>query len=380
MKRLALLLFLPLIFACGGTSSENSESRNILENLTFTVDTLVMDPGNKLVNLRFAPSLFDLSPDQSLYYFMHRTSGDLSVFDLEEKKLIKQIRFEKEGPNAIPNFVSSFQMFDENRFLITGYRNISFFDSSRVKLMSIPFSKEIFDGLTEEEGFSLITGFKANDQQEIFVSLPNDPKTGRVSLAVWENRTLQARLIDLPEFGFLTKFTLEFREGDTYSGASFASFNLKMEKDRALAFSSGTTSIYSYDLVTDSIVFKTYTPKLMASQAEVPAVSEFSSRPAFDEATLLARSQISFGGLLWDDNRRIYLRFASITKQSPDPELPSKSEVFLLAFDKKLNLVGETKMEELPSQPSWPFFKDGKLWSYVNVEDELGFAVMDFKF
>ena len=25
-------------------------------------------------------------------------------------------------------------------------------------------------------------------------------------------------------------------------------------------------------------------------------------------------------------------------------------------------------------------FKDGKLWSLVNVDDELGFAVMDFKF
>ena len=54
--------------------------------------------------------------------------------------------------------------------------------------------------------------------------------------------------------------------------------------------------------------------------------------------------------------------------------------VFLFAYDQDLNLVGEVQMEELNSQPSWPFFKDGKLWSYVNVNDELGFAVMDFNF
>ena len=30
--------------------------------------------------------------------------------------------------------------------------------------------------------------------------------------------------------------------------------------------------------------------------------------------------------------------------------------------------------------PASYFWKDGKPWSYVNVEDELGFAVMDLKF
>ena len=35
---------------------------------------------------------------------------------------------------------------------------------------------------------------------------------------------------------------------------------------------------------------------------------------------------------------------------------------------------------KLKAIPSDAFFKDGKLWSYVNVDDELGFAVMDFEF
>lgn len=380
MRKLVTVLFLPLIFSCGGNSSEKSESGNALENLTLSVDTVVMDPGDQVVNLKFGPSLIGLSPDQRRYYFMNRNSGELTVFDLEERRLIKKILFEKEGPNAIPNFVYSFQLFDENRFLLTDSRNISFYNSSAVKLRSVPFDKDKFPELTEDQGYSLITGLKVDDQQQIFYSLPNDPKSERVSLAIWDNSSFQSRLVSLPEFGFLTKFTLVYREGNSSSGAGFASLNLKLEENRVLVFSSGTSSIYTYDLSSDSLSFKTYIPSLVPAQAEVPAISEFTSRQAFDEAISLARSQIFFGDPLWDENRGIYLRFASITKPNANPELPAKSEVFLLAFDKELNLIGESTMEELPSQPSWAFFKDGKLWTYVNVEDELGFAVMDFKF
>jgi|TARA_R110002096_G_scaffold233311_1_gene423381 hypothetical protein len=42
--------------------------------------------------------------------------------------------------------------------------------------------------------------------------------------------------------------------------------------------------------------------------------------------------------------------------------------------------LGETKIEGLKQAPGSYFWKDGKLWSYANVEDELGFAVIDFKF
>ncbi|MFC3416443.1 DUF4221 family protein [Algoriphagus hitonicola] len=104
------------------------------------------------------------------------------------------------------------------------------------------------------------------------------------------------------------------------------------------------------------------------------------SKQEFDEAVNSTRDQISFGDLLWDEKRGLFFRFGSIRKPIPSQEAPIKNEVFLFAYDKDLNLVGELEIEELDFQPSWPFFKDGKLWSFVNVEDELGFAVFDFKF
>jgi hypothetical protein len=65
---------------------------------------------------------------------------------------------------------------------------------------------------------------------------------------------------------------------------------------------------------------------------------------------------------------------------SNSPESSTKSEVYLSAFDPELNLLGEIQLEDLKQVPEKPFFKDGKLWSYVNVADELGFAVFTFNF
>ena len=42
--------------------------------------------------------------------------------------------------------------------------------------------------------------------------------------------------------------------------------------------------------------------------------------------------------------------------------------------------IDTTKIENLKAEPRSYFWKDGKLYSYVNVEDELGFAVFTFNF
>lgn len=199
-------------------------------------------------------------------------------------------------------------------------------------------------------------------------------------MAILKMNALKGQIVPLPEFGYLTKFLLVFREGDSSNAASFASLDLKIEEDRVVAYSSGTSSIYTFDLLTDSLNFKTYSLQLLPKQAEIPVMSEFTSKPQFDEAINLARSQVSLGELIWDDKREMYFRFASIRRVNLNSEAPSVNDVFLITFDRDLNLTGEIQLKDLPNAPVYPFFKDGKLWSYVNVEDELGFAVMDFRF
>jgi hypothetical protein len=71
---------------------------------------------------------------------------------------------------------------------------------------------------------------------------------------------------------------------------------------------------------------------------------------------------------------------SKIVTSSIEGEDSFESKVYLFAYDADLNLLGETLLENLTSTPRFYFFKDGKLWSYANVNDELGFAVFTFDF
>ncbi|WP_194976759.1 hypothetical protein [Aquiflexum lacus] len=47
-------------------------------------------------------------------------------------------------------------------------------------------------------------------------------------------------------------------------------------------------------------------------------------------------------------------------------------------MDEDFNLLGESDLSHLGSVPTFAFVKDGKIWYYVNVDDELGFVRMAF--
>jgi UV DNA damage repair endonuclease len=132
--------------------------------------------------------------------------------------------------------------------------------------------------------------------------------------------------------------------------------------------------------VTDSLDYITFPLTLTPTEKKKEIKNEVSSEGARNEQIDIINSEIRFYELLWDKQSNRFYRFSSILIPSNSSEPSKKSKIFLSAFDSDLNLIGEKHLEELTTIPISPFFKDGKLWSYVNVEDELGFAVFTFDF
>jgi hypothetical protein len=259
-------------------------------------------------------------------------------------------------------------------------QNTGIFNLKAEKIKALSVESVKLEGITTENSYTLFYQLEAAPKHNLLFSIPNNVESAQYSLAIFDLDSLNGKVIGLPEFGFLSEFEMIFREGRSSSTANTASVQLKTERDQVLIYSQGTSSLYRYDINKDSLEFKTYKHQLVPNQKTPPVTREFKSKQEFDEAVRTTRDQISFGDYLWDDKRGLYFRFGSIRKPLLDPEAPAKNEVFLFAYDQDFNLVGEVEIEELNFQPSWPFFKDGKLWSYVNVEDELGFAVIDLNF
>lgn len=82
----------------------------------------------------------------------------------------------------------------------------------------------------------------------------------------------------------------------------------------------------------------------------------------------------------WDPSRQMYMRLAMKSFLGETRSDPNTNEYYLFAYDQDFKLLGESKLE-LEERVDYSFFwKDGKLYSYVNIEDELGFAVFTFDF
>ncbi|MDN3687273.1 hypothetical protein [Cyclobacterium jeungdonense] len=46
-------------------------------------------------------------------------------------------------------------------------------------------------------------------------------------------------------------------------------------------------------------------------------------------------------------------------------------------MDKDFNPISEGELPEINNYPPFHFAKDGKLWLFENIEDEMGFVRMD---
>ena len=70
MKNLFLIFLAPVFFSCGGISSEKPDSGNLLENFTFSMDTVVIDPKGEIIDLSFGIHRSSVSLDAGLFIFL----------------------------------------------------------------------------------------------------------------------------------------------------------------------------------------------------------------------------------------------------------------------------------------------------------------------
>jgi hypothetical protein len=380
MKKLLPVLLLIVLASCGESgSSEKSESANILENLTYSIDTLVVDPGEEIINLAFGLRLSDLSPDNKKLYLLNEVNQSLAVIDLDLLRLVDQYQFEKEGPNGIGEYLSGVQVVNQEQFAFTSYRSSGIFNRSGEKVLDLNFSSKDIEGIDLEDEISMNYGLTLSPDNDLAFALPGDFFKGTRDLSVVDPVKKTGQLIDIPEMDKASEFRIVLQSKDMMS-IYVEEIGLQLIENKLYLTNSASTDIYRYDYANDSLQLFTYQPKLFPNAKSGPVQNEVSSESEWKAEMEKLSSQIGFEKLLWDEKSQRFYRFARKYYPKENPDDPTRADVYLMAFDENLNLIGEKQLDELRSTPSYPFFKDGKLWSYVNVDDELGFAVFTFDF
>ncbi|WP_169817516.1 DUF4221 family protein [Algoriphagus vanfongensis] len=378
MKKLFPFVSLILLAACGDKdSSENAESENILENLTFSVDTVVVDVGEEIFN----PGAYyvnDLSPDRSKAYFLYM-ENEIHEIDLENMKLLNRFVFQEDGPDAIPKYPNSFQILPENEVFLGGYAQTGIFKVSGENVANFKVRPENLDGIPNDAAYSMTSQLHISPDKSTMVSLPGIFGEAIEGLAVINTSDMSAKILELPALELTKNYQIIYRVGNgaTRTGDSQ---EIQFLNDRFVIYSGSTSDVYSYDWRTDSLQLHTFPHQLVPLSKTGQFTTTPDSREAQQEATRAMRKQITYGEFYWDAQREIYYRFAEMNERYDDRGNFVDAEVYLFTYDKDLNLTGETEIKEWNHALSGCLIKDGKLYKKFVKGENPAFIIYTLNF
>ncbi|WP_425636896.1 DUF4221 family protein [Algoriphagus yeomjeoni] len=382
MKKLLPLLSLVLFAACGekGTS-ESSESGNILENLTYSVDTVVVDPGEEIIDLAHGTRFSAVSLDEKKFYHYDYKKTVINEIDLQKLELTDRYQFSKEGPNSIGFNPPTIQPLSDDRFLfVSSGINVGIYNMNGEKEKSLKFNFREIEGLDiDEESLITYQAHISHDEKYLFALTSPYKTSSDVRLIIIDPETKTGKTISMPNMVSTLRFKIDMQQGGNYLGVKEAIY-VKSLNDKLFITSSANSDTYVYDYQNDSLSLYEFPHQLVSLRKSAEVKNEVGDESEFFAEWAKFKYQTSFDDFLWDKKRQQYFRLGYNLIPQETPELEKKSEVFLFAYDEDLNLLGETKLDQIDFRLESPFFKDGKLYSYVNVEDELGFAVFTFDF
>ena len=390
MRNYLLIFALTFFLACAGKpdsqeTTQVEEQRNILENMTFSLDTLIIDSGESIIDTRnlieYVKDYYSsVDQDGNLLYIFDRKKLILQEIDLNTLDLINRYPFELEGPDGVSRFVYRFKILPSGDFLVTDILgNAALFSKTGKKLRSIkPNGEELLQN-TNLEPPAISSGLFVDMEAEKLYSLPRNYRTKEIYFAVKDSLGQTGEIFEIPEFHRIFDFSVEYNSG---GGGSSHGEELRLQKPNNLVLLSSTlgNAVYVYDPDLDSLYYKKFPHEIAPLEKDMKIKNQVSSEGEFEAEVEKLYTQIDYGEFYWDKITQRYYRFARIGLPRAAPDSPKRYEFFMFAYDKNLELKGETKLQGVTEIPESAFFKDGKLWSYVNVEDELGFAVMDFEF
>jgi len=133
-----------------------------------------------------------------------------------------------------------------------------------------------------------------------------------------------------------------------------------------------------YDSEIDSLYIKSYNIQLTANRKEKEYKKEHETIEELEAEQRRLKQEINFMDPFWDEKRQLFYRF-SYEELPPSPAGGGiKANVYLTVLDPELNQIGEARVSQLAKRQGRHFVKDGKIWIYENMDDEMAFVRLGF--
>lgn len=382
MKNHLIILLSVVLFACGGNETDNKTD---FSNITFTMDTVVVDPGEEIINLKHGLWSSAMTENNEFLYLWNMDESTFNKVNLGELQLGGKIKFEKEGPDGVGSYVSWLYMVDNDQVLIANFQDIGLFDISGKKLKNFNLAKTSFENGALKEGENFNRRSILTKDGNIMYGMLGNWMDESWSLAKVDFKDRTLKRIELPGIDELPGYSVILKTGEMTAIVP-SEKTIQKIGNRIILSNSAYNTLHILEMDTDSVHQVNYTPQLSATAKKGGYPKEVDSEKRLKEVMNEIYSEINFMPPIWDEGNKKFYRFSYETQPKEEMDGPlfesaeSKpiSKIFLTIFDENFTFLGESLVSQLDHIPSFPFVKDGKIWYYVNVEDELGFVRMSF--
>ncbi|MCH7410786.1 DUF4221 domain-containing protein [Belliella sp. DSM 111904] len=378
MQNLILLFAFILLISCGGNRDSNREI-TILTELTYSFDTVMVDTGDEFLNLNDRLLFSDLSNDRKYFFNWNRSAFTIEKINLDELKLVDNIKYEKEGPDGVGLYVRYIASSPDGNIIFWSYEKKGIWDHQGKLIRDLSIESILKDSDFPED-FELFQITQFPNEQDKFLTLYDEWDTNTISLLIFDFSDASFKKIDLPEINKSTEFYSEILFNGSKVGRLNKDVEYTVDQNKTIIISNAYNYAYIYDIVTDSLSFKAWDGPLVGDKKRFQYPKEVEYEKLW-ESVRLSEEDINFGGFNWDEKNRLYYRFAVKTifgeeKYDYGAFKPIGAEVYLSIFDEDFNLIAESKIPEFQNKPTKHFVKDGQIWLFENIDDEMGFVRM----
>ncbi len=373
MKHPLIILSILFLFSCG----QKAEKRHEISQLTFSMDTVVIDSKGEFLFLNFGLSTACLSQDAKTLYNLNIQEPSLETIDLDDLVLIGKQAFDREGPNGIGNKGrGGIVHLGGDSLLFKGWPSPEIFTSKGEKLKALQNLYAVKSEFTEKgKAFMYEAVIPGKPHQVYGIINENSVRNfefGKINLLDSNINTYA-----LPTWEKFEAFTISYDDGqtaDTWGPYIFVN-NINQQ---IIVSSNISSEWYVYHPDSDSLHHYSYSFNLTNSEKTGTYPTEISNPREFHDIFKGIFGDVDFLPPIWDPDRQHYYRihYKTLFEDDLSGMYPKRigAKVYLTVYDKDFQLKAEGELPQFQDSPKFHFAKDGKIWLFQNMNDEMGFV------
>jgi hypothetical protein len=377
MKISIYSIILLLAIACSGPKKGESER----PSLEINMDTVVIDPGQEILFLNYGLGLSAVSKDKKYLYNFNPQEYSMEQINLNSLEFEKKHTFEKEGPNGVGDYLRAFSLINEDMLFLSSYPKENIFDWQGKKLESFDIGEMGLEQEQLEEGDRPYKTISLSPNGKHFASLISNYEKKTTSFALIDRDDNTIKKLAIPAIEKAANFEPLLNDGETTVGLG-ANRYLIEEGGKVILGTSVSNELYVLDKTNDSLQHITFNSQLTPNEKSGTYPPEVADRSQFEGYFKKIQEDINFAAPVWDEKKEVYYRISFQMKFDENAAVPENgffappngADVYLSVLDEDLNLIAEGTFPEMDRYPGLYFGKDGHLWLFENIEDEMGFV------